>query len=412
MSVETVSSDPVTTDVVVVGAGPAGAMAAYATARTGVRVLLVDRSAYPRPKVCGCCVNARALELLTRHGLRERVEALRPHRYSTFRVANGGVHASLTLPGGASVSRDKFDLALVEAAVAAGAEFRDRTTASIVPPAEESAAAASRRAVEMSGRVPRAHAPLRRVQLTSEGHPPAVVSCRVLIVADGLGGTVARSLAGGEHVTPSSRIGVSTVVDDAPLDWCHDHCINMAVGRDGYVGMVRLEDGRWNIAAALQPQAVKDARAVGAVIDRVLNDAGLPLSPLFAGAAWRGTVPLSRRPFRVAAERTFFIGDAAGYVEPFTGDGMAAALESGALVASFVSRALQGWQPEMEAEWTSALARHRQRQRRVTTLAAWAVRRPALARGVLHAVARVPFLATPVIEWMHKGILIDEGAVT
>lgn len=405
MSSETISTGSLAADVVVIGAGPAGAMAAYAIARSGVQVLLVDRAAFPRTKVCGCCVNARALDLLERYELRERIETLRPHRYSSFRVASAGVQAALPLPGGFSVARDTFDLALVEGAVAAGAEFRDRTTASVVPCADGSAVP------EPQGHHAQ-HTRLPRVQLTTEGRPPAAVSCKVLIVADGLGGTVARALAGGEHVTSASHIGAGTVVDDAPTAWCEDHCINMAVGRDGYVGMVRLEDDRWNIAAALHPQSVKDARAVGAIIARVLNDAGLPSSPLLERAVWRGTVPLSRRPNRVAAERTFFIGDAAGYVEPFTGDGIASALESGALVAQFARRGVDGWQPVIEAEWTAALARHRQRQQRVTRLAAWTVRRPAVARGVLRTAARVPSLTAPFIEWMHKGLPLDEGTVT
>src|SRR5882724_2418075 len=56
-------------EVIVIGAGPAGAMAAYELARRSLRVLLVDKSAFPRPKVCGCCLNGQALALLQTRGL-------------------------------------------------------------------------------------------------------------------------------------------------------------------------------------------------------------------------------------------------------------------------------------------------------------------------------------------------------
>lgn len=407
-------------DVLVIGAGPAGAMAAYAIARAGMSVLLVDRSAFPRTKVCGCCVNARGLDLLARHGLRDRIESLQPHWYSSFHVTGAGVQARLAIPRGAGISRERFDLALVDAAVAAGARFRDRTAASVAQslsdsaidlPSRDDAALAGNRTT--NSRPPRELLrPMPQVLLTSEGRSVESVRSRVLIVADGLGGAVRRALAVGEQVEPASRIGAGTVVDARPVGSCDDHCINMVVGRSGYVGMVRLEDGRWNVAAAIDPQALKDTHDVGAVINGVLNEAGLPSSSLLAGAAWRGTVPLSRRPFQVAAERTFLIGDAAGYIEPFTGDGIAAALESGALVAPFARRALERWEPEIAAAWTRVLSRHRLRQKWLTTAAAWTVRRPAVARGVLHAVARVPSLAAPVIEWMHQGLVVDEGAVT
>src|SRR3712207_1674364 len=59
----------VTWDALVVGAGPAGALAAHQLAAAGRHVLLVDRQAFPRPKVCGACVNLRALDALRAAGL-------------------------------------------------------------------------------------------------------------------------------------------------------------------------------------------------------------------------------------------------------------------------------------------------------------------------------------------------------
>jgi len=63
-------------DVVVVGAGPAGAVTAFTAARRGLEVLLLDRAVFPRFKVCGCCLNARALNTLERVGLADVVVEL------------------------------------------------------------------------------------------------------------------------------------------------------------------------------------------------------------------------------------------------------------------------------------------------------------------------------------------------
>ena len=385
---------PASVDVLVVGAGPAGTLAAYGIAREGASVLLVDRSPFPRSKVCGCCVNARALELLATHGLRDRVEAMHPHRYGTLQVTAGGVRATVAIPEGISIARDKFDGAMAQAATAAGAIFRDRTVASSIE--------RPRRGTP---------SPQHRITLTTDGHASSLVTCRVLIAADGLGGAVTRAVAGSERIAHASRIGAGAVVDDPPFT-CDDGCINMVVGRHGYVGIVRLEDGRWNLAAALDPSAVKHVRDVGIVVNGVLTDAGCPASEVITRATWRGTVSLSRRPSRVADTAAFVVGDAAGYVEPFTGDGIAAALESGALAVPFALRAIHGWNDHLASEWTQVLTRHRARQRRLTTIAAWTLRRPALARHVLRVLARVPSLATPVIDSMHQSIIFDRGAVT
>ena len=116
-------------EAVVVGAGPAGSLAARQLAQAGVRVLLVDRAAFPRWKVCGCCLNSGALTTLHSVGLGH----LASHRgaVSLGRVclAVGGRSALLPLPPGAALSREVFDAALVESAVEAGAAFLPQTQA-------------------------------------------------------------------------------------------------------------------------------------------------------------------------------------------------------------------------------------------------------------------------------------------
>ncbi len=103
----------------------------------------------------------------------------------------------------------------------------------------------------------------------------------------------------------------------------------MACGRRGYLGLVRLEDGRLNLAAALDPCWMRVCGGPGPAAARLLAEVGWPPVPNLAEQNWRGTPALTRQARRRAAERLFLIGDAAGYIEPFTGEGMAWALAAG-----------------------------------------------------------------------------------
>src|SRR5438132_3885802 len=112
-------------DVVMVGAGPAGAVAATVLARAGVRVRLIDRAAFPRDKLCGDTVNPGALAALRQLGLNEAIER-RGLEVNGMRVTGptgvsieGRYPAGLT--GRALVRRD-LDWALLEHAIAAGAQ--------------------------------------------------------------------------------------------------------------------------------------------------------------------------------------------------------------------------------------------------------------------------------------------------
>jgi flavin-dependent dehydrogenase len=94
-----------TWDAVVVGAGPAGTMAARELARRCVRVLLVDRVRFPRYKVCGSCLNPRSLRLLHKAGLGELTKSLGAIPLTGLRVGAENRFADVRLPTGAGVSR-------------------------------------------------------------------------------------------------------------------------------------------------------------------------------------------------------------------------------------------------------------------------------------------------------------------
>jgi menaquinone-9 beta-reductase len=216
--------------VVIAGAGPAGALAAHQVARRGLRALLVERSRFPRDKVCGGCVGARAVALLDSLGLGHVGRQQGAVPLDRLQVCRGPRRLSVRLSGGMAISRREFDAALVEAAVAEGAEILPQTEATVMPvaPGDD----------------------FRHVVLRSAGCQPMNIRARVVLAADGLGHTSLRRLPEfTSRVATRARIGLGSVTADSPAEY-EPGTISMAVGPHGYVGLVRVEHDRLNVAAA------------------------------------------------------------------------------------------------------------------------------------------------------------------
>lgn len=371
-------------DVVVVGAGPAGAMAAHELARLGVRVLLVDKARFPRYKVCGCCLNGRALSVLDAAGLGSLVEEHGGVPLDSFELAAGGRKARMKLPGGAALSREVLDAALAGAAVAEGARFIPECRASLKEGSREGWAVA-----------------LHRGELSAE------VSARIVLAADGLGQRLLHAVEAFEsQATESAHIGAGAMLDDGEAAYGAG-VIYMATGAAGYVGLVRVEGTRLNIAAALDPAAVRDRGGPGGAAAALLEEAGFHVPADLREADWRGTPPLTRRASRVSAHRFLVLGDAAGYVEPFTGEGMAWALSAGRAVAPIVSAALENFGRSTEKAWE-------RRYRELTGRAQWrcrmiaaGLRRPGLVKAATVALEHMPALACPLIGRLNLGVTTE-----
>ena len=360
-------------DVVVIGAGPAGGIAALETARRGRSVLLVDKSRFPRYKVCGGCLNGRALGVLQRVGQLEIVKR-RGKAIHTFVLAVGNRVARLPLPAGVSMSRQAFDSTLTDAAIREGAEFLDGCKAALGKQHRDG-----------------------WVVTLSRGRDCVEVFARMVLAADGLGHSLREARQQDSTIHRTSPLGAGVMLQDGAGAYQQGEIL-MAVARGGYVGMVNVEDGRVNVAAAFRPEFVRRCGGLGRGAVSILQEAGVRVPEGLGDAKWRGTRHLTRRPHNQAAHRLLVLGDAAGYVEPFTGEGIAWALESGREAAALACRSIESFDSRVERIWTR---RHEEivghSQRRCALIAA-GLRRVSLMRLAVTLLARAPRFATPIIR--------------
>ena len=366
-------------DVIVVGAGPAGSMAAIVSARLGLRTLIVDRSNFPRDKVCGGCLNGAALAELAAVGLGDLPSRMNAPRLTQFHWGAMGAEARLDLPDGIWISRTQFDAALVREVMAAGAAFLPATLAA------DGGLGRDGRAVT-----------LRRKDKT------VLAAARWIVAADGLAGGYSGSLSELRmHQPGETYIGLAA---NTMMNTGYDTgTIHMACHEAGYAGLVSHVDGRLHIAAAASTRWLKTCRSPGDAVARILEANRWPVPEGLASTRFHGTPRLraSRRP--VAVSRIFLVGDAAGYVEPFTGEGIAWALQGGHAAALRLPAAIAGTQCGQEVlDWNRTyleLIGSRQRWCKVTTDL---LRRPAWTRRGVRLLGVAPRLANPMIRAINQ----------
>lgn len=364
-------------DALVVGAGPAGSMVARELALGGATVLLVDRKAFPRWKVCGCCLSAGTLSVLEEAGLGQVPSELGAVPLHSVRIAGWSTGAEIPLLGSFAVSRSSLDEALVGAAVTAGVTF--------VAPAR----------ARPAGLEPDA----RAVHLDVDG-ARKTIRARVVIAADGLGSgflSSASEVGASPSVADDARIGLGAVFGSTVPEYCSG-VVHMAVGDAGYVGLVRLEGGTLDVAAALDPRRLGEGRRPEGLVNEILAGAGWHLLPPDPLEGWSGTPLLTRSRTVLGDERLFAVGDAAGYVEPFTGEGMAWALSGARGLAPIAREGIRSWDPGLVPAWDRAYRRTVGRSSGLIRGVAWGLRHPGISRAGLRLLRVAPSLAAPFVR--------------
>ncbi|MEW5981222.1 MAG: NAD(P)/FAD-dependent oxidoreductase [Acidobacteriota bacterium] len=368
-----------TWDAIVIGAGPAGAVSGLLLAREGLDVLIIERKTFPRTKVCGGCLNGHAIGVLRRAGVLDGLKAAGARGYRSMALVSGRRRVTLDLPGGLAVSRLTLDGMVAQAAVAAGCSLLTGATGTVQP--DDGTVREER----------------RLVQVEPTGQEAVLVAGRVVIAADGLARHSLRLCAGFEgHVWSRSRIGLGTLVDPGTFA-APDHTILMAVGRSGYVGAVQVEAGRVNVAAAVDPGELRAAGAARCVA-AILREAGVVLPGTVEDVHWQGTPPLTQHLARPVGYRLLVVGDASGYVEPFTGEGMAWALGAAELAVPFACEGRQEWSAGLEHRWLRAHREAIGREQRWCRIVSGLLRYPGAVRTVVRALEAEPRLARPVLK--------------
>lgn len=357
------------TEAVVVGAGPSGAVTALLLARLGHEVVLVDRARFPRDKACGEGVMPPGVAVLRSLGLYESALATGAHPIDGVTYQLRGAYPRVTVPfpvppqggpaHGLGVRRTTFDAVLIDAV-------------------RGEARAAVREGVRVTGLIRGPDGGVSGV-MTTDGE----IRGRIVVAADGLHSPIRAWM--GLGVPPHARMRYGLAGHwRLPTSGRSDITVTLAGSHEWYeapVGpdllLVSILSHRSHPAMTARHYEVAARRSIPAI-----RDAELVSGPL--GAAY-----FRQRVSSVACGGVFLVGDASGYDDPATGDGIAIGMLLATRAAEHMGGALSG-RTSMEAAAAryardhSVLMRER---RRLTQLALFLARSPSLSRRALgHAI--------------------------
>jgi geranylgeranyl reductase family protein len=361
------------TDVLVVGGGPAGSTAASHLARHGVDVTVVDRASFPREKVCGDGLTPRAVAAMLRIGIDtedpgfERVQGLRVHARS----------GTIDLPWpvletwpdyGLVRTRYDFDDLLLQRAQKAGARLLERTEAT-EPWLEDGWVRGAR---------------VRIAEGASEA--PSAIRARYVLAADGAASRFAAHA--GVRRDPTRPLGIAARryyrTDYHPGPW-FESWLDLWEGDlllPGYGWLFPVSGGVVNLGAGLL-NTFKNFRDVSA--QRLFDAFSAMLGERYGvseataeGRLLSGPLPMSFNRTPLAVPGMLVIGDAAGAVNPFNGEGIGYAMETAEIAAELVQEALVNGRPGLTAMYPAVLRERYGRYFRIGRGFARMIGRPAI----------------------------------
>lgn len=326
-------------DVIVVGAGPGGSATAYHLARHGVRVLLLEKTEFPREKVCGDGLTPRAVRQLIRMGVDTSPEAGWLHNKG-LRVIGGGIRLELDWPDLASFpnyglvrTRLDFDDLLAQRAVAAGAKLR--TSVNVTEPT-----------LDANGRV---------IGVQAEVGPdkePATFHAPLVVAADGVSGRFPLALGLAKREDRPIGVAVRRYYrsparhdDDYLESWLELRAKGTDALLPGYGWIFGLGDGRVNVGLGI----LNSSSAFGKTNYRRLltdwlantpEDWGMTDETNAEGPVLGAALPMGFNRVPHYTRGVMLVGDSGGMVNPFNGEGIAYAMESGEMAAEVAVQAL------------------------------------------------------------------------
>jgi geranylgeranyl reductase family protein len=313
-------------DAVVVGAGPAGSSAAHFLRARGLDVLLLDRAEFPRDKTCGDGLTPRALRVLEAMDLlaEVRARACRIHGYEVIAPNGRSTTAAISgEPGALVIPRLALDKIILDRAIGSGAIFEPGVTVTRVVPSDNGA----------------------RV-LTSDSR---FFEGRVAIIATGAATSVLRR-SGILDTQPRAMLAARAYFENLQADLTPTFQLRFdGVPSPGYGWVFPTSPRSANVGVGFLPH--RRSGTATQVLHRFTG--GGRVARTIAGARQNG--PTKGYPIRVDflrsptfADRTLLVGEAAGLVNPLTGEGIDYALESGKIAAEHV---VQGLTSGVHSAW-------------------------------------------------------------
>lgn len=368
-------------DVVIAGGGPAGSAAAITAAQAGARVLLLERGRYPRQKVCGEFISAESLELLhsllaqTPEALAALAIAPRIERARVF-VGEQCFTARIA-PAAASLARYDLDSLLWRAAQVAGVETRENS--------------------EVRGLESRGDAGFR-IEVSLDANS-STMAAAVMINAAGRSSRLARQSTGAKWIGLKAHFR-------APHDFAKTTDLYCFDG--GYCGTQPVKCGEAvliNACALVRPERARtmaDVLESDARLRSASRDWEQVCDTVTTGSIWF-------RPPETERNGAFLAGDAAGFIDPFVGDGIAIALRGGSMAGEVAARVARGeldiataheiYAERYHAAFDGAF-RNARRLRRMLEL-------PSIPRAALIALMKLPGAAEMVVKATRSAALSD-----
>jgi len=344
-------------DVVIVGAGPSGSACAYWLAKAGWSVCLVEKKTFPREKTCGDGLTPRSVYQLQAMGL-EREVARHAHRYNGLRAFGFGATLAMNRPEhpkfpnyGYTITRFNLDGLVAEHAQTQGATLLNGVEVVDLLEARDASGARLKGAKGV-------------VVKEKDTGTVADLRGRYVVVADGQNSRLGRELGVTRNKAWPMGMALRGYYTSARHDepWIDSHLdIRDPKGKvvPGYGWIFPLGDGRVNVGVGLLStggawKGVNTTKLQEYFVAQTAEAWGLN-DETCCGPATGGRLPMGLALGPHVGENTLTIGDAAGAVNPFNGEGIAYGYETGRLAASVVGEALLANDPALLAHYDELL---------------------------------------------------------